>query len=196
MKKSNKLIYRVFLMILSFIGLILPGMLPLSAASAGAGKEKNIIVSGQKIDTGYIATAAEPVKAVIALVSSFAGTECDWENDEPNSEYSNLSCRLTAALGLGYQCSPTHKDFIKKWFDGDPAVMELIENCYAVPNSATIQSVLEKLTITVDGNRVIADYRILALNIRENKSVKIAGHDVFEIVNQNVRVVKLYRKNP
>jgi hypothetical protein len=149
------------------------------------------IVWKGKVNSDFITKANEPTKAIIALISSYAGTDCWWENDKPNEDYTNLSCQLTTALGLGLQCSDMHKKLMKKWFAGNEEILEIIDNCYLIPYTATSQKILDRLKLTIDGNRVTADFKILLVNVREGTSQSLTGHDVFEINGNAIKVIAL-----
>jgi hypothetical protein len=149
------------------------------------------IVWKGKVNADFITKADEPTKAIIALISSYAGTDCWWENDKPNEDYTNLSCQLTTALGLGLQCSDMHKKLMKKWFAGNKEILEIIDNCYLIPYTATSQKILDRLKLTIDGNRVTAEFKILLVNVREGTSERVSGKDIFEVNEQSIKVIAL-----
>lgn len=147
------------------------------------------IKEGLQIDSAYLATAPEDIKAIIAYYSARAGTDCWWENDRPNTDYTNLTCRLTSALGLGYQGSEVHMSLIKKWFKNESELLKEVVHCYIVPFTATVQSSIDNITICIDKNLVTVEYTIWGMNTREESSWEEKGVDVFEIKGDFIKVV-------
>jgi hypothetical protein len=147
------------------------------------------IHEGLTIDTAYLSSAPENIKAIIAYYSARAGTECWWANDKANENFSNLDCRHTKALGLGYQGSEAHMSLIKKWFKNEPDLIKDVENFYNVPFTATVQNSIDNLTILINGNIVTVECVISGMNIREDTSWELKGLDVFEMNRDFIKVV-------
>ena len=100
------------------------------------------------INSDFLENLKEEEKAVLALISTYAGGECIYENNE-------LNCTLTSALGLGTQCSDKHLSFVKKWFLKDYEVYTSLNDCYSVPYTATNQTKFSEINISRDGINII-----------------------------------------
>jgi len=104
----------------------------------------NIIVNG-----AFLSKASEPVRAILAYYSKIAGTDCEYDGT-PDDKMDNISCKLTKALQLGYQCSYQQKAIISKWFRADSVISKDPDNCYATPRGASTEMKLE-----ISGNKVV-----------------------------------------
>jgi hypothetical protein len=102
------------------------------------------------IDTSEINKLNEPLRALTALYSALAGTECD-----------TSTCELTTALGLGSQGSEVHKSLIKKYFPADKLAKNLIiQDCYLRPGGASTFSEYAYLTITQTKDTFKVNYKV------------------------------------
>lgn len=135
-------------------------------------------VSATKVNTDFIRSAPESIKAILAYYASLAGSDCF-----------NNQCVLSAALGLGEQCSDKHINLIKKWFGNDQLAMDAIESCYNTPNTATVQSVWDALYLDVSAQKVTVRYKKTAINMRENKEKVTKGEDQYQIDGDRITVL-------
>jgi hypothetical protein len=101
----------------------------------------------------FISVISEPEKAVLAYVATFIGNECEWDG-KANSDRSNLKCKILWELGLGYQCSYDHSDFLRFWFRNDTDIIKELKNCPTTPDGATIQDTFEEIDLTVNEHNI------------------------------------------
>ncbi len=118
------------------------------------------------LDENYLSTISEPEKAVLGLASTFIGNECEWDG-KADENRSNLKCKVLWALNLGYQCSPSHLDFLRKWFRGDKEIIESLEACPTMPDGATIQDTFDEINMDVKGSQIIISFKASGFNLRE-----------------------------
>jgi len=142
-----------------------------------------------KINENFLSTADDGVRAIIGFYSARAGTDCWWNNDNPNSDFSNLNCKLTSALNLGNQCSEGHKSFLKKWFSEEKEIIEKINGCYSVPYTATSQSTYSYLNLEVAGNDITVRYKTTGANVRTESFWETEGIDKFQIIGRKIKVI-------
>ncbi|MGG9960113.1 hypothetical protein [Ferruginibacter sp. SUN106] len=140
----------------------------------------------------YLKNCKEPVRAILAYYSTQSGSDCWWENDNPNDSYTNMSCKFTKALGLGWQCSDKQKKLIAKWFAADTTLMGEADNCYSAPYTATVQNSFTELSIAVAGDKVVVKYLLNGVNIREDYSWNYNGIGVYKI--NAAGITRLYYK--
>ena len=129
----------------------------------------------------FIKNITEPERAALAYVASFIGNECEWDG-KVNQDRSNLKCSILTALDLGYQCSDSHKNFLQKWFAKDAKALKNIEKCMTMPNTATIQTTFEEVSIiTKEVDQTIQiTYKVIGFNLRENNSWNYTKVDKFQ----------------
>ena len=117
-----------------------------------------------QIDENFISKAPENVKALLALYGYGYSNECDWEGN-PNQDRSNLKCRLTTALNLGYQCSDKQITLLQKYFHNE---MISKNSCPTTPNTATIQNILKEIILTQTSKNIFKiQFKVLPFNARE-----------------------------
>lgn len=146
-------------------------------------------VTSLRVNEAYCKTITDPERAALGYVATFVGSECQWDGDA-NPEFSNLKCKALDALGLGYQCSPQHLGFLRKWFRGDKKSLEALESCPVVPFTATIQNTFEAIDLVVKGNIITVSYKAHGVNIRESDSWTWTETDRFEFGKDDIRLVR------
>src|ERR1043166_3786540 len=103
-----------------------------------------------RINVETIKKIKEPLQALAALYSSFAGSNCDGHN-----------CDLTTALGLGAQGSDAHKNLLRKWFPSDSTVNKIIrQNCFQPSNGSSRFNEYSSLIFETSGEMVFVRYTI------------------------------------
>ena len=142
-----------------------------------------------KVNTDFLTTADDGIRAIVGYYNTIAGTDCWWRNDNPNSDYTNLSCKLTEALNFGNQCSEKQKGFLRKWFSNENKILDEIEGCYNVPYTATSQSTFDYLNLEINGNNVTVKYRIMGVNLRDEANWETKGVDKFNVIGSTIRVI-------
>lgn len=142
-----------------------------------------------QLNKTYLQNIDEAEKAVIAYYATFHGNECWWENNAPNEDRSNLKCTLISALNLGYQCSDTHLNFIKKWFK-QPELLNELDFCPTIPNTSTIQDSFEEMYVERKGDFFTIRFNICAVNLRENKTRCYEEVHQYQIFPDKVELIK------
>lgn len=139
-------------------------------------KKKIKLAEINKVD---VAKLSEPLKALAAYYSAFAGNNCDKDN-----------CELTSALGLGVQGSDEHKALIKKWFRNDKVANKLIaQNCFQSPNGSSNFSNYRSLVFEVKNNTININFSIL--NYDHGKSHREDGHNKAVIKDNQIIFIAL-----
>jgi len=136
------------------------------------------------INTSDINKLSEPLKALTALYAALGGTNCMNDADA-------TTCELTTALGLGNQGSEEHKNFIKKYFANDKLANAIIkQDCSLPPNGASFFTEYDYLTISDIDDTIKVDFKISAVNTRED-DVKIKkGTDVYTFRDNEFTKIK------
>lgn len=111
------------------------------------------------LDGEAFACLSEAERAAVGYVSALGGTECDWKPGgatKPGGLPEHMECKLTTALGLGFQCEADHKRFLEGWLGDD-----LPATCARVPITAFHQTALDELSITHDGATIVVAYKAI-----------------------------------
>jgi hypothetical protein len=137
------------------------------------------------LDEEYIKTISEPEKAALAYVATFVGNECVWDGNA-NESRSNLKCKIPWALGLGYQCSPRHLDFLRFWFRSNKDILKQLESCPTTPDGATVQDTFDKIDLEIEGNMITIFFKANGFNLREGKSWSWTEKHYFEFKNNEL----------
>ncbi len=123
------------------------------------------------IDRSFIQDTDGGMRAILAYYSTLAGTDCNWNGGKADAKQANLNCQLTSALDLGTQCSTSHKNFIRKWFAGQQAVLEHIDDCYHTPFADASHTSFDYLNVKRTGEDVTVRYRLVSDNGRYQEQV-------------------------
>lgn len=141
------------------------------------------------LNENYIKTISEPEKAALAYIATFVGNECEWDGNA-NENRSNLKCKILWALGLGYQCSYNHLNFVKTWFRHEKEILKELENCPTTPDGATIQDTFDEINLEVKNNRITLFFKASGINMREGKSWTWTEKHIFDFKENELRLVK------
>lgn len=109
-----------------------------------------------QLNTNYIKTLTDPQRAALGYIATDVSNECYWDGAKKADE-SNLKCKFLSALNLGYQCSETHLNFLKKWFKEDAKVLGRLQYCNKTESSAKIHDHFTeiKMITTTDTIKII-----------------------------------------
>jgi len=142
------------------------------------------------INKSFTNTMSDQEKAALGYVASFIGNECDWDG-KANEDRSNLKCEILTALNLGYQCSETHKGFLKQWFAKDSVTLKKLKTCVTIPFTATSQSTFDEIIITTNTveNTISINYKASSVNMRESKGWDWTQTDNFEYDMENIKLI-------
>lgn len=143
-----------------------------------------------KLNEDYLSKLSDAEKAVLGYYATFHGNECWWDGDKPNDDRSNLKCKLISALNLGYQCSDTHLDFLRKWFRNEPKLLAELDYCATIPNTATTQDSFEEIHIERSTDYFTIRFNICAVNIRENVTRCYEENHTYRLFADAVEEVK------
>jgi hypothetical protein len=137
-------------------------------------------VSNPILNNHFLKHISAQEKAALGYVASRIGNACVWDGS-PNADRSNLKCSILSALDLGYQCSETQLNFLKQWFAQDPNTLEQLAMCKTIPNTATVQSMLEELHLVTDTETqtITLTYEYGQIHIREGQVLRFTKTDRF-----------------
>lgn len=152
-------------------------------------------ISTIKINEDFINSSNNGIRAILGFYALSAGSECEWNNDTPNANFSNLRCKLTDALNLGFQCSTNIQSFLKKWFANEKEYLNLIDNCYNIPNTATSQKSYEYINLIKKGDNVLVNYKVVGVNLSTQSSWKVTGTDRYLIDGNKIKVISQVTDN-
>lgn len=134
-------------------------------------------------------TLTDPEKAALGFVVTFIGSECNWDG-KANDDFSNLKCKTLTSLDLGYQCSDTHLGFLRKWFKNDSKSLEELQNCPAVPYTASSQSTFDYINLSVKDNIISVEFGASGFNMPKGERWSWTENDQFQFDNDNIRLIK------
>ena len=109
------------------------------------------------LDEAVLRCLSDAERAAVAFVSTTLGTECDWISGTDLSAPEHMDCKLTTALGLGYQCEAKHKSFLVDWLAN-----EIPDRCARIPTTAFSQSVLTDLSLKTEAPTITVDFRAVS----------------------------------
>lgn len=141
------------------------------------------------LNEGICKNLSEPERAALGFVSTFIGSECNWDG-EANDNMSNLKCKTLTALDLGYQCSEKHLGFLQKWFKNDINSLNALKECPTIPYTATSQNTFDYMNLVVVGNKISVNYGAYGINFRIGDSWSYTETDVFLYENDNIKLIK------
>ncbi len=133
------------------------------------------------LNENYIKNISEPEKAALAYVATFIGNECEWDGNV-NDDRSNLKCKILTSLNLGYQCSDTHKFFLRIWFKRDAKSLKNLEICRGRHSGATIQTTFDEISIITNAQdqTILINYKVKGFNMREGTVWNYTKIDKFQ----------------
>ncbi|MEO0043797.1 MAG: hypothetical protein RL329_3245 [Bacteroidota bacterium] len=128
---------------------------------------------------------SEPEKAVLAYIATFAdgdncnfSAECDGKN--------GIQCKLVTAIGLGCQCSTSHLDFLRQWFDPKVPVLE-DGHCYQRPLTASRRVMFSQIHLTVKGNLLTVTYK--GSGMTGEDVWQFEGTEIFQLQGHQLKVI-------
>ncbi|MDC0740545.1 hypothetical protein [Polyangium mundeleinium] len=105
-------------------------------------------------DDAALPCLSDAERAAVAYVGTTIGTECEWAPGTDLAAPERMDCKLTTALGLGYQCEAKHKDFLVTWLGDDiPA------QCARIPTTAFAQTALQELSLRNEPTTLVVAYK-------------------------------------
>ena len=142
------------------------------------------------LNLAYLKNINEPEKAILGLISTYAGTECEPSSTQTN-EYTGLfNCKLTKALGLGDQCSETYLNLLHKWFRNDTVIMKELKNCGAFPSGASNRISFGKITLTRYSHSIKIYFLKEGASSRTSKTWESSETLLFKVDKDQIRLVR------
>ena len=154
------------------------------------GRVKNSIA----IDSSFFKTINDRDKACLGYVVTFVGNECWWDGDQTTDSRDNLKCVLLDALQLGYQCSDTHLDFLRKWFESDARVSKELEDCPTIPFTSTIQNTFREIEFYAEDTFVYIRTKESEVEMRNDYYEEYEKHYEFELKNEQLYLTRVTKK--
>ncbi|TAF35248.1 MAG: hypothetical protein EAZ57_01215 [Cytophagales bacterium] len=146
-------------------------------SNAELGTVVNEIVINEKLCNSL----SDAERAALGYVVTFIGSDCNWDG-QANKDFNNLKCLANNALGLGYQCSEEHLDFLRRWFRNDEASLDALKSCASVPMTATTQETFDFINLKVKDNMISVEFAVtgFCMNSGESWSWTGTNHFLFE----------------
>ena len=142
------------------------------------------------INEKYAKSASPEAKIVLAYISTLAGSDCWWKGEQPNNDQSNLECAILSALSMGFQCSKEHLGPIRKAFAHDSVTLINLQNCAAVPYTATYQNAVTNISIQKKGSQYKVIVNALFLNSRKQSAKEWASLLIFDVSENGIKISK------
>jgi len=160
-------------------------------------QELNQIINSIFINESFCNSISNQEKAALGYISFNIGNECWWDG-KVNENRSNLKCKIGTSLDLGYQCSDTQLNFLRKWFSKDAVALKKLESCSTIPYTATVQSTFDEISIFTDNDNktILVNYKAYGINIREAKKWSWNQTDTFSYTKENITLINSEKSEP
>lgn len=151
--------------------------------------DKNDIL---QLNTNYIKTLTDQQRAALGYIATDVSNECYWDGNKKADE-SNLKCTFLSALNLGYQCSETHLNFLKKWFKEDTKVLERLQYCNKTESSAKVKDhfIEVKMITTKDTIKIL--YSAIGEDLEQQRVWRWQEESTYSFTKSGIKQVS--RKN-
>ena len=146
------------------------------------------------LNDSYFSNITDPERAALGYIATMVGNECQWDGGSPNAEKNNIECIILSALNLSYQCSEANKEFFRKWFTEGSEMLRDIDNCNPILFTATVQTTIDKITLTTGKEQIKIKYTALSANIRKQKFEQWSEELTFKLNNDKLEMVKREKK--
>ena len=144
----------------------------------------------------YFKKMPEAEKAILGLIATYAGTDCDLENNATDTEHARYSCKLTLALGIGYQCSDEYLAYERKWFRNDSAVLNELKDCSIRPSGANYVTSFGKIILTKSPGTIKIYFTKNTFSIRTMISSEWTETFYFKVDADEVHLIKRTHTKP
>ncbi len=152
-------------------------------------KELETEINSIVINDEYIKNISEPEKAALGYAAVFIENECEWDGNMAENR-GNLKCKILPALNLGYQCSNTHLEFLKRWFRNNETVLKELERCPTKPDGATEQNTFDEINIDINENNITVFFNGSGYNLRESETWNWTEKHYFEFKENELILIK------
>jgi len=144
-------------------------------------------INSMVLNESYFSGVTEAEKAALGYLATFVGNECRQDGE-------NVKCKILTALNLGYQCSESNKEFLKKWFSNEPDVLSEIESCKSGLNISASTSTFDKITVTTKSDMIKIKYSAISANVKDNKLEQWTEELTFSVSGEKLDLVKRTKK--
>ncbi len=142
------------------------------------------------LNLSYFKKMPEAEKAILGLIATYAGTECGLEYNTINTEHPRYSCKLTLAMGIGYQCSDEYLAFERKWFRNDTTVLNELKECNIRPSGANFVTNFGRIILTRSPGRVKIYFQKNTFSMRRMTGSEWTETLYFKVDTDQVHLVK------
>ncbi|OQA98402.1 MAG: hypothetical protein BWY22_00883 [Bacteroidetes bacterium ADurb.Bin217] len=139
----------------------------------------------------YIQTASPEAKYILGYASILAGTDCWWQGEVPNSEFTNLQCLLLSSLDMGCQCSKKHIDTLMYAFSSDSVLLSTIQTCTPIPYSATYHNTCDYISIEKKKSNYILHIKARTINMRKQTQTPWEKRIIFTVTDLGIEHTKI-----
>jgi hypothetical protein len=139
-----------------------------------------------EINKLYADTVSKEIKLAIAYASLYAGSNCWWKGEEPNNTMTNLECVILSSISMGCQCSDEHLQPLQIAFAHDSAALLKIQDCAAIPNTATYQNTFTHISIQKSKNIITLYLKADFINARKQLIKPWEKSLIFEVSQKGI----------
>lgn len=105
-------------------------------------------------NTEAFSCLSDAERAAVGYVAATIPSQCNWISGPDVATSDHMECKLTQALGLGYQCEDKHFSFLRQWLkDESPS------RCAKIPITAYAQTALSEVSLLHDDTRITVSYK-------------------------------------
>lgn len=133
-----------------------------------------------RLNDSFLRNITERQRAALGYIAIQCGNDCRWDGPK-NSDESNLKCKLTDALNLGYMCSSAQISFLKRWFRNDEASLESLRYCSKKPADDTITDKFTDIKFISEPGQYTIIYKAKGVNFEDLSGWEWETETVFDI---------------
>lgn len=142
------------------------------------------------LNLSYFKKIPEAEKAILGLIATYAGTDCDPQYSSTDPEQVRYSCKLTLAMGIGYQCSDEYLAFERKWFRNDTTVLNELKECNIRPSGANFVTNFGRIILTRSPGRVKIYFQKNTFSMRKMIGSEWTETLYFKVDTDQVHLIK------
>lgn len=136
----------------------------------------------------FLCNMTEIQRAALGYIAIQCGSDCRWDGPK-NSGESNLRCKLTDALNLGYMCSSAQISYLEQWFRNDKTSLERLQYCSKKPADDMITDKFTDITFITEPEQYTIIYNAKGANFEDLSGWEWETEIVFDITqNQSLKV--------
>lgn len=143
----------------------------------------------------FLRNITESQRAALGYIAIQCGSDCRWAGPK-KPDQSNLKCKLTDALNMGYMCSSTQISFLQKWFRNDSASLERLQYCSKKPAEDKVTDKFTEIIFISDPKKYTITYKAKGINYLDLTGWAWEKETVFEnIENESLNVIRWQNLN-